>query len=158
MKRIPKQDVKQGNLLALDPATKFGWAVDRDVYGVWDLTARKDQSAGFKLLRFRYLLDEICKLHKVSVIGYEKPGGRHYRALILHSKLVGEVEKYCEENRIEYKGYSATDIKKFATGKGNSGKPAMIQAAKDRLGYTGDDDNEADALWILELLKHELNI
>jgi len=31
----------------------------------------------------------------------------------------------------------------------------MIKAAKDKLGYTGSDDNEADALWILELAKSE---
>lgn len=155
MKRTRKAN---NRLLALDPATHFGWAVDRSVYGVWDLTTRKDQSIGFKLLRFRAMLDEACKLHRVSVIAYEKPGGRHYRALILHSKLTGEIEKYCEENNIEYKGYSASDIKKFATGKGNSGKPAMIQAAQEKLGYVGEDDNEADALWILELLKFELGI
>jgi Holliday junction resolvasome RuvABC endonuclease subunit len=154
MKRVEQKP----NLLALDPATKFGWAVSRDIYGVWDLTTRRDQSQGFKLLRFRSLLEEICRLNNVSVIGYEKPGGRNYAALVLHSKLVGEIEKYCEENNIEYKGYSASDIKKFATGKGNSGKPAMIKAAQEHLRYTGDDDNEADALWILELLKFELGI
>jgi Holliday junction resolvasome RuvABC endonuclease subunit len=153
-----KRNKLKDGLLAIDPATHCGWAVDRSVYGVWDLTTRRDQSQGFKLLRFRALLEEACKLNKVEVIGYEKPGGRNYAALVLHSKLVGEIEKYCEENGIEYKGYSATDVKKFATGKGNSGKPAMIQAAKDKLGYTGDDDNEADALWILELLKHELKL
>ena len=31
----------------------------------------------------------------------------------------------------------------------------MIQAAKERLGYTGANDNEADALWLLELAKSE---
>jgi len=104
------------------------------------------------------MLNEACQLHGVTVIGYEKPGGRNYRALVLHSKLVGEIEKYCEENDIEYRGYSAGEIKKFATGKGNSGKPAMIAAAQEKLGYTGEDDNEADALWILELLKYELGL
>lgn len=155
MKRTRKPNSR---ILALDPATKFGWAINHDIYGVWDLTTRRDQSQGFKLLRFRAILDEACKLNKVSVIAYEKPGGRNYAALVLHSKLVGEIEKYCEENNIEYKGYSAGDIKKFATGKGNSGKPAMIEAAQEKLGYEGNDDNEADALWILELLKFELGI
>ena len=154
-KRLPK---RAPNLLALDPATKFGWAINRDIYGVWDLTTRRDQSQGFKLLRFRSILAETCRLNKVTIIAYEKPGGRNYAALVLHSKLVGEIEKYCEEKNIEYKGYSAADIKKFATGKGNSGKPAMIEAAQEKLGYEGEDDNEADALWILELLKHELNM
>ena len=145
-------------ILALDPATKCGWATDRDVYGVWDLKVRPDQSQGFKLLRFRSQLDEICQLNNVTILGYEKPGGRNYRALVSHSKLVGEIEKYCEEKGIEYRGYSAGEIKRHATGKGNCNKAAMIAAAQEKLGYIGEDDNEADALWILELLKSDLNI
>ena len=43
----------------------------------------------------------------------------------------------------------------YATGKGSAGKPAMIKAAKDKLGYPGNDDNEADALWMLELAQSE---
>lgn len=39
-------------------------------------------------------------------------------------------------------------LKKYATGAGNAGKTAMTIAARDRLGYTGVDDNEADAMWL----------
>jgi len=51
---------------------------------------------------------------------------------------------FCEENDIVYQAFSASEIKKSATGKGNSGKPQMIAAAKEKYGYTGTDDNEAD--------------
>jgi len=40
-------------------------------------------------------------------------------------------------------------LKKFATGKGNAPKGAMLQAAWQRLGYTGHDNNVSDALWLL---------
>lgn len=47
-------------------------------------------------------------------------------------------------------------VKKYATGKGNSGKYEVMLSANKRLGYDGVDDNEADALWLraigLELL------
>ena len=39
-------------------------------------------------------------------------------------------------------------LKKYATGKGNANKTAMVLAAHKRLGYDGTDDNEADALWL----------
>lgn len=39
-------------------------------------------------------------------------------------------------------------VKKYATGKGNSGKPEMLISARDRLGYEGFNDDEADALWL----------
>jgi hypothetical protein len=31
----------------------------------------------------------------------------------------------------------------------------MIAAAQEKLGYPGTNDNEADALWLLELAKHD---
>jgi Holliday junction resolvasome RuvABC endonuclease subunit len=42
-------------------------------------------------------------------------------------------------------------LKKFATGKGNSPKDAMIAAAIRRFGFEGSDNNEADAflLWCM---------
>jgi len=39
-------------------------------------------------------------------------------------------------------------LKKFATGTGGAGKTAMVIAARDRLGYDGVSDDEADALWL----------
>ena len=46
-------------------------------------------------------------------------------------------------------------LKKYATGKGNANKTAMIVTARERLGYLGMNDNEADALW-LRAIGHEL--
>ena len=42
------------------------------------------------------------------------------------------------------------DIKRLATGRGNAEKHEMVAAARARLGFEGDDDNTADALWLLE--------
>lgn len=42
-------------------------------------------------------------------------------------------------------------LKTYATGKGNAGKVDVIVAARDRLGYEGTDDNEADASWLRAL-------
>jgi Holliday junction resolvasome RuvABC endonuclease subunit len=39
-------------------------------------------------------------------------------------------------------------LKKFATGKGVADKTAMVVAARDRLGWAGMDNNQADALWL----------
>jgi len=145
-------------LLAIDPATECGWALENDFYGTWDLSIRRDESAGMRLIRFRAKLKEIHAVESLEVIGFERPGGRNYSALMSHSKLQGIVETFCIDNGIEYRGYSAGEIKKFATGKGNSNKEAMIHAARIKLGYPGKNDNEADALWILNLLKRDVNI
>lgn len=45
-------------------------------------------------------------------------------------------------------------LKTYATGKGNADKVQMVVAARDRLGYEGTNDNEADAMWLNALAYH----
>ena len=47
-----------------------------------------------------------------------------------------------------YQGVPVGTIKRFATGKGNADKAAMIAAMRAR-GYLPADDNEADAIALL---------
>jgi hypothetical protein len=67
---------------------------------------------------------------------------------------------WCFERNIPLQGFAITQIKKYATGKGNSGKEAMIEACNARFGtdfatekyeQTGVD-NMADAAFILAML------
>jgi len=146
------------NILSIDQASNCGWAISNEIYGVWDLTTRKDESQGMKLLRFKSKLREVCEREHIELIVYERVAGLHKASIIHAAKLVAIIESYCEEVGIQYRSYSANEIKKFATGKGNCGKPLMISSAKTRLSYDGNNDNEADALWMLNLCKHDLNI
>jgi Holliday junction resolvasome RuvABC endonuclease subunit len=41
-----------------------------------------------------------------------------------------------------------SQLKRYATGKGNASKAEVLVAAVKRLDYEGADDNEADALWL----------
>lgn len=150
-----KQKNKQFRILALDPATHCGYAISRVLYGVWDLTAKRDESAGMRLIRLRAKLNEIIQSENINLVVFERPGGRFKSSIIVQSELQGQIKVICEDNKVPYRAYSSTEIKKFATGKGNSGKPAMIKAAREKLSYPGNNDNEADALWILELAKSE---
>lgn len=143
------------NVLSLDPASETGWATSKEIYGTWDLKTRKDESMGMKLIRLESKLNEIHKLKNLDIIVYERPAGRHAHSIIHQSKLIAVIEKFCEENDINYKAYSAKEIKLFATGKGNAGKPLMIKTAKEKYNYIGNNDNEADALHMLELFNSE---
>lgn len=142
-------------ILALDIATHCGFAVSRSVYGVWDLTPKRDESIGMRLIRFRSKVHEVIECENINLVVFERPGGQHVGAVIVQSELQGQLKVICEDLKLPYRGYSSQEIKKFATGKGNSGKPVMIAAAQEKLGYTGKNDNEADALWLLELAKSE---
>ena len=161
--RTKKNETKIANLeairiLSLDIASVTGWAVSETEYGTWDFKTRKDESMGMKLIRFRSKLNEVLQLINFNLIVYERAAGRFKAAIIHEAKMIGLVEEWCEESKIAYRAYSATEIKKFATDKGNAGKPLMIAAAKEKLGYEGNDDNEADALWMLKIAQRDLNI
>ena len=142
-------------ILALDPAIHCGWAISRSVYGVWDLTPKRDESIGMRLIRLRAKLNEVIQSEDINLVVFERPGGKHVAAVIVQSELQGQIKVVCEDKNIAYRAYSSQEIKKFATGKGNCGKPAMIAAAQEKLGYVGENDNEADALWLLELAKND---
>ena len=150
-----KNSISKSRILALDVATHCGYALSRQLYGVWDLTPKRDESIGMRLIRLRSKLNEIIKSEKVNLVVFERPGGQHKGAIIVQSELQGQIKVVCEDLNIPYRGYSSQEIKKYATGKGNCGKPLMIQTAKEKLGYPGNNDNEADALWLLELAKSE---
>lgn len=140
------------NILALDVATHCGWCT-KTAHGVWDFSIKKDESSGMRLIRFKSKLKEITALEEIDLVVFERTAGFHKSALIVQAELHGVLKTFCEENKIEYRAYSAKEIKTHATGKGGAGKPQMIAAAKEKLGYTGEDDNEADAMWIYDLAK-----
>lgn len=145
-------------VLALDIASTTGWCLDKGLYGTWNFKTRKDESMGMKLIRFRAKLKEFNELEDLQVIIYERPAGRHANSIIHQAKLIAVLEEFCEQNSIDYRSYSATEIKKFATGKGNANKEAMINSAIDKWNYDGDDDNEADAIHMRELFRDETGL
>ena len=142
---------KKLKILAIDPATNCGWAISHQLYGVWKLSPKRDESMGMRLIRFRAKLQEIITKENINLVVFERPGGRFKGAIIVQSELQGQLKVICEDLNVAYRAYSSQEIKKHATGKGNAGKPAVIQAAREKLQYPGNDDNEADALWLLDL-------
>jgi len=149
------------NILALDQATKCGIAyelIGQDPKTkLWDLSKKTSESNGVKWLRFETRLRVFIDTNNIQIIGYELPSGQHMGAKIHSAKLIAIIEKVAEEKGIEYVEFSSTSIKKFATDKGNAKKEQMVKSAQDLLGYDGEDDNEADALWMLHLMKSEMS-
>lgn len=144
-------------ILALDPATKTGWCTET-ASGVWDLTSKSYESKGMRFIKMKSSIDEVVKAESIDFIAYEKPGGRHYNGIRSHANFEGVIVSYCEENGIDYKDFSASEIKKFATGKGNSGKPAMIKACLDKYKFNPIDDNHADAVHLYHYTKEQFSV
>ena len=146
-------------ILALDLGTKTGWAMSQRgeviLTGMINLKGGRFEGGGMRFLRFEQWLNSLDI--KPTVVVFEEVR-RHLGtdAAHVYGGLLAILTKWCESNKIPYKGYGVGTIKKFATGKGNALKEHMIAAAqKHRPEIT--DDNEADAFWILQLCLSEVN-
>jgi Holliday junction resolvasome RuvABC endonuclease subunit len=143
-------------ILALDIATKTGWKT-ATASGVWDLKPNRGESEGMRVVRFKSKVKEIIVLEGITLVSYERPAGIHKSSIMVASQMVGVLLDLCIELNVDVACYSANEIKKFATGKGNAGKPLMIQAAID-LGFNPKDDNEADAIHLYNLTAKDINL
>ena len=149
-------------ILALDPASRTGWAwtdgTNRDS-GTWDLGSGPH---GQRLNRLRGLIVGIHRMHGIDRIAFEEASmgasgrfgkGPQWSTIVFHNKLRGAVEIAADSLGCELMPYNITAIKAYATGSGRADKTQMMAACKRLLGIEPRDDNEADALWILDMAK-----
>ena len=147
------------NILAIDPGTKCGYAVSTNdkitASGTWNLKGGRYEGGGMRFVRLRKYIDEVHKAVTLERVVFEEVR-RHMGtdAAHIYGGIVAVITAFCEEETIPYEGIPVGTIKKFATGKGNSNKEVMMEAARKKWpDLPLVDDNHADALWILELSK-----
>jgi crossover junction endodeoxyribonuclease RuvC len=141
-------------VLGLDLGTKCGWATAYEdgsciSAGVWNLSIGRFEGGGMRYLRFRQMLTSV--LDGVKQVCYEEVR-RHAGTTAAHvyGGLMAVLTEECERRSIPYGTVTVGALKKYATGKGNAGKPAMIAAAEAAsLGFPIIDDNMADAIHIV---------
>lgn len=159
--------VTQGQhcILALDLGTTTGFAVGRTgakggaiLSSTWSLKPGRYDGGGMRFVKFRQRLNELRDASGFTLVFYEEVR-RHAAtdAAHVYGGLMATLTAWCEEQdpKIPYEGVPVGTIKKFATGKGNAGKPEMIAAAR-AWGHEPVDDNEADALAIFYCKSAEL--
>jgi|SRR6185369_1918839 len=144
--------------IALDLGTDCGWALEQAgvvTSGVQSFRPGRYDGGGMRYLRFRRWLDELRGGAEVERVAFEEVR-RHQGvdAAHVYGGLLATLTAWCEQHSIPYEGIPVGTIKRFATGKGNANKPAMIAAAI-AWGYTPADDNEADALALLRFVMND---
>lgn len=139
-------------ILALDTATKTGWALmlNGKVYesGVQDFSKRRGESNGGLFLRFRHWLNQMVAQNDIKLIAYERAHHRGGAATELCVNLTGRVQECAAEHSIEVTTIPTMTLKKWATGKGNADKAMMMERTEKEIGRKCIDDNEADAILI----------
>jgi len=142
------------SILALDLATTTGWALyasGRIVSGSTCFKASRYEGGGMRFLRFRR--EFLHNFRSVREVWFEEVR-RHegVDAAHVYGGLLATLTAWCEEHSIPYCGVPVGSIKKHITGKGNANKQLVIAAIKAK-GFNPADDNEADALAILDLVR-----
>lgn len=142
------------NVLALDLATRCGWA-----YAMRDGKQRSGTELfkpgrldhnGQRWAQMRAWLSEVAReMGEIHVVYYEDVK-RHVSNLSarVYFGYLAILEAWCAANNVRLVGVGVGTIKKHFTGFGNATKEDMIAEAKRR-GFKVIDDNHADALAIL---------
>ena len=141
-------------VLALDLGTATGWALHaRDGHitsGTQVFRHDRFSGGGMRFLRFQNWLNELTRLGgPIDRIVFEEVR-RHVGtdAAHVYGGLLATLTAWGELNGVPYEGVPVGTIKRFATGRGNADKAAVIAAMQAR-GFHPGDDNEADALALL---------
>ncbi len=151
-------------ILSLDPATLTGYCTPT-ASGTFSNKLRSKESSGMKFIKFRAQIKRIIQDDEINLVVYEKPGGRHYNGIRSHANFEGVLLQLCEELGVEYRDYSATEIKKYAKTKyfnlieakphGHMTKDKMVEYANLVFSMDCEDDNHADAKWLYEMALNE---
>jgi Holliday junction resolvasome RuvABC endonuclease subunit len=137
-------------IIAIDPGTHCGYAVLHDgvvSYGVLNLAPGRYEGGGMRFLRFATHLRQMLPADAVFFEEVRRHLGTD--AAHVYGGIVAVLTSICEELSIPYRAIPVGTIKKYATGKGNAGKPEMVAWAQRRWPDVVDD-NIADALAILD--------
>jgi Holliday junction resolvasome RuvABC endonuclease subunit len=160
-----------GGVLALDLATRTGWAFAPDgtrpapsaleragstvampVSGVWNFKRRTD---GQRFAACADTVRDAIDEHKPAVVVFEAPiftrrDTAQTRRVLLG--LIAIVDAECARRGIEPFEVQVNHVKTHALGLGNGkrDKPAMVRAARSVWGNDIIDDDHADALWLLD--------
>ncbi|MBF0590255.1 MAG: hypothetical protein HQL53_14130 [Magnetococcales bacterium] len=156
IKTVPQNGANgKQTVLALDLGSNTGWALYNYPDGTITSGTERFQNdrwsgGGMRFLRFKRWLAEVHSAAGGLQMIYMEEVRRHLGVDSAHvyGGFLAHLTSWAESEQIPYQGVPVGTIKKFATGKGNANKQAVIQAMVKR-GHNPGDDNEADALALL---------
>lgn len=134
------------NILSLDLSlVRSGFVRPEGTAGV--IVPPKCADRGMPRLRHirNSVRDMLGGVELVVIEGYSFGSMNKREAL---GELGGVVRLMLFEARVRYIDVPPSSLKQYATGKGNAAKELVLVEAVKRLGYTGSDNNVADAMWL----------
>jgi hypothetical protein len=148
-------DPTGGAILAVDLGQKTGWAVRNTdgaiASGTVEFKPSRWEGGGMVYLRFRGWLEELDATAGGIRALYFEEVRFHAGVTAAHAYggYLGHLTAWAEATKVPYRGVPVSTIKRHVTGRGNADKDAVIAAVR-ALGFDPADDNEADALALLD--------
>jgi hypothetical protein len=142
-------------ILALDLGQTAGWAVRNAegaiTSGTVEFKPGRFEGGGMVYLRFRAWLQEVDETAGGIGAVYFEEVAAHRRVAAAHAYggFLAHLTAWAEAAKTPYRGVPVGTIKRHVTGKGNADKAAVTTAIR-ALGFDPADDNEADALALLD--------
>jgi len=145
---------RPATILALDLATKTGWAAMAPGWlaperGVQEFALGRGESPGMRFIRFRAWLEALATYLNPRLVVFEQTHMRGGAATEIAIGFSTRVQEIAASLGAEHAAVHTATLKKHATGNGRADKAAMTEAAERRWGLRPQDDNEADALAVL---------
>lgn len=130
----------------------------RDVVAaIWPwLGSRKREQAEAAIGEKLVNLKRPPSLRSNWLIVYEAPHHRGGAATEVAAGFATRVQEIAARFSLDHTAVHTATLKKRTTGKGNAKKPEMLAAVRERFGYQGVDEDEADALALLAYASTEL--
>ena len=151
------------SLLVFDLGANTGWAARGAdgilTSGVKHFPLVRGDSQGMRFLRFKSWLLEMLHLTRANVIAFESAIAFHKSMYAgqLANGLAGIMQVVVAEAHLECLAITPSELKRFATGKGNAKKDKMVEAARKLYPDVKiESDDEADALLALSFAEHIL--
>lgn len=156
------------SILALDLGTTLGWALASAAHaangtpvlsGFVSFKPKRFEGGGMRFLRFQRWLEDIADRTSLDEVVFEEVRAHlGVDAAHCYGGFLATLTTWCEANDIPYAGVPVQHIKKYATGKGNANKAAVITAVRKRWSKNVTDDNEADAIALLHFRLHDVHV
>lgn len=144
-------------ILGVDIGTHMGMAVISGAtakvitHGCYHLKGKNIESPGMRFLRAREVFITEIETFEPDLVAVESvKRWMSSDAAFVYNGILAQLLVVLHEKKIDFVGYSPTEIKKAVTGKGKASKEEILQWVAKTYPYLAPitDDNEADALAI----------
>ncbi len=147
-------------ILALDLASETGYAVQRadGVVLTGIASFLKTLNPGDRWIRFHDWTAGMLDFEEPQLIIFEQPfiHMKHASGLGISYGFKTVLEMLAARRGIKCYGISPSELKKWATGRGNADKSLMLRYARS-MGWNLSNNNEVDAMWLLHFAQDKFS-